>query len=111
MVKKLCPNIPGNVTGACREMSAWKPSHRPAIAQASNRRSQDSPEDICSQSSCRLWTGHTAPGEAVRLSGVQSRHPVQNFLGDGSECGVRGALGELLDEVTALLQAPGELRI
>lgn len=36
---------------------------------------------------------------------------MQNFLGDGSECSVGSALGELLDEVTALLQAPGELGI
>lgn len=42
---------------------------------------------------------------------MQSRHPVQNFLDNGSERGVGSALGELLDEVTALLQAPGELGV
>lgn len=36
---------------------------------------------------------------------------MQNFMSYGCECGICGAFGKFLDEVTPLLQAPGKLGI
>lgn len=68
------------------------------------------------RTSARVWEQEPHSGTERRhlrllLSGELSRRLIQNLQGYGREYRKGRALGELLDEVSALLQAPRELRI
>ena len=61
----------------------------------------------CSRPPAPQRTGALSPPQ----SGEPRRRLAENLLGDGGERGEGGAVGEVLDEVPAILQAPRELGV